>query len=155
MKCFKKIENDYKFCFVWSILASLHSCDRDHPNRFSNKIQCFNELNIDGFDFTNGFKCSDVHKFEKLNNLFINIFELIFYQDNDKKTHNLIPIEISKKESDKVIELLIYKNHFALIKKFNVILGDHRKNLICRRCLNSYTCWNALINHIEKCGGGW
>ena len=37
------------------------------------------KLNIEGFDFTNGFKCSDVHKFEKLNNLSINIFELQFY----------------------------------------------------------------------------
>ena len=54
-------ENNDKFCFVWSILASLHPCNKNHPNRVSNYKQYFNELNIQGFDFTNGFKCSDVH----------------------------------------------------------------------------------------------
>ena len=69
-------------------------------------------MNIEGFDFTNGFNCSDVHKFEKLNNLSINIFELNFYQDGNNWKHNLIPIEISKNdESDRVVDLLIYKNH--------------------------------------------
>ena len=69
-------------------------------------------MNIEGFDFTNGFKCSDVHKLEKLKNLSINIFELNFYQDGNNWKHNLIPIEISKNdESDRVVDLLIYKNH--------------------------------------------
>ena len=31
----------------------------------------------------NGFKCSDVHKFNELGNLSVNIFELIFYQDQN------------------------------------------------------------------------
>ena len=74
-------------------------------------------MNINGFDFTIGFKCSDVQKFEKLIKLSIIIFELNFYEYKDKWKHNLIPIEISKNESDKVIDLLKYKNHYALIKK--------------------------------------
>ena len=48
-----------------------------------------------------------MHRFEKLYNLSINIYEISFYQDGDKWKHNLIPIEISKNESDKVIDLLI------------------------------------------------
>ena len=104
-----------------------------------------------GFDFTNGFKSSDVQKFEKLNNLSINIFELNFYQDKNEWKHNLIPIEISKNESDKVVDLLIYKNHYALIKKLNVFLGDHNKSFICRRCLNSYTSENMLTLHKPNC----
>ena len=81
-------KNNDKFCFVWPRLAKLHPCEKDHPNRDSNYKQCFDELTIDGFDFTNGFKCSDVHKFEKLNLFSINIFELNFYQD--KKNGNKI-----------------------------------------------------------------
>ena len=110
-------------------MASLHHCENDHPNRVSNYIQNFNELNFQSFDFTNGFKCSDVHNFNDLYNLSVNIFELNFYQDKNKWKHNLIPIEISKNESDRVVDLLIYKNHYALIKKFNVFLGDHHKKL--------------------------
>ena len=79
------------------------------------------------------------------------MFELNFYQDKDKWKHNLIPIEISKKESDRVVDLLIYKNHYALNKKFNVFLGDHHKNIICRRCLNSYTSENMLKIQKPKC----
>ena len=56
------IKNNDEYCFIWSILAGLHPCENDHPNRVSNYIQYFNELNFQTFDFTNGFKCNDVHK---------------------------------------------------------------------------------------------
>ena len=146
------IQNNDKYCFIWSILAGLHPCENTHPSRVNNYIQLFNELNFQSFDFTNGFECSDVHRFNELNNLSVNIFELNFYQDGDKWKHNLIPTEINKTDSDRAVDLLIYKNHYALIKKLNVFLGDHHKTFICRRCLNSYTCENALLNHKEKCG---
>ena len=45
----------------------------------------------------------------------MNIFELNFNRDQNEWKHNLIPIEVSKNDSDKVIDLLIYKNHYALI----------------------------------------
>ena len=78
------IENNDNFCFLCSKLAYLHPCNNIHPNRVSNYKQNFNELNIQGFDLTDGFRCSDVHKFEKLNNLSANIFGLNFYQDQNK-----------------------------------------------------------------------
>ena len=78
------IENNDKYCFLWSILAFLHPCDNNHPNRVSNYRQYFNELNIQGFDFSKGFRCSDVHKFNELNNLSVNIFELNFNRDQNK-----------------------------------------------------------------------
>ena len=146
------VENNDKFCFLWSILAYLHPCNNNHPNRVSNYKQYFNELNINGFDFSNGFKCSDVHEFNELNNLSVNIFELNFYQDQNQWKHKLIPIEISKIDSDKVIDLAIYKNHYVLIKKLDVFLGDHNKKFICRRCLSSYTSENMLMKHNQKCG---
>ena len=146
------IQNNDKYCFIWSILASLHPCENTHPSRVNNYLQYFNELNFQSFDFTNGFKCSDVHRFNELNNLSVSIYELNFYQDGEKWKHNLLPIEISKNRSDKIVDLLIYKNHYALIKKLHVFLGDHNKSFVRRRCLNSYTCENALIKHKEKCG---
>ena len=141
------IQNIDKYCFIWSFLASLHPCEDDHSNRDSNYEQYFKESNIDGSDFRNGLKCGDMHRFENLKNLSMNIYEIKVYQDGDKWKHNLIPIEISKIESDKVFDLLIYRNHYALIKKLHVLLGNHNKNFVCRRCLNSYTNENALINH--------
>ena len=61
------IKNYDKYCFIWSILPKLYPCDNDHPNRVSNYRQYFDQLNFEGSDFNNGFRCSDVHKFEKLN----------------------------------------------------------------------------------------
>ena len=76
-----KMEINDKHCFIWSILGYLHPCNINHPNRVSNYRQYFIELSIQGFHFTNGFNCSDVHKFIELNNFSVNIFELIYYQD--------------------------------------------------------------------------
>ena len=149
-KAILNIENNDKYCFLRSILAYLHPCSINHPNRVSNNKQYFNELKINDFDFRNGFKCSDVHKFNELNNLSVNIFELNFYQDQNKWRHKLIPIEVSKNESDKVFDLLIYKNHYVFIKKLDVFLGDHNKKFICRQCLSSYTSKNMIIKHKNK-----
>ena len=110
----------------------------------------FDELIIAGSGFTDGSRYSDILRFEKLNILSINMIELNFYQDQNKWKHNLIPIENSKDESDRVVDLLIYKNHYALIKKLNVILGDHHKNFISRRHLNSYTSESKLMIHKQK-----
>ena len=110
------IENNDKNCFIWSVLAWLHPCNITHPNRVSNYKQNFNEFNINGFNISNGFKCSDVHRFNELNNLSVNTFEINFYQNQNKWRHKLIPIEISKNISDRLIDLGIYKNHYILIK---------------------------------------
>ena len=143
-------ENNDKYCFLWSILAYLHLCNNNHPNRVSTYRQYFNQLNIQGFDFSKGFRC--IHKFNELNNLSVNIFELKFYQDQNQWKHNLLPIEISKNNSDRIIiDLLIYKNHYALFKKLDVFLGDHNKKFICRRCLGSHTSENMLMLHKPKC----
>ena len=61
-------------------------------------------MNIQGFDFSRGFRCSDVHKFNELINLSVNIFELNFYQSQNQWKHKLIPIKLVKMIK---IELLI------------------------------------------------
>ena len=104
LKCYIKIDDN--FCFLRSILAYLHPCENDHFNRVPNYIYYFDKLIIDGFNFTIGFKNSDMHRFEKANNLSINIIEFNIYQDKNKWKHNLTPIEVSMNESDRVVDLL-------------------------------------------------
>ena len=133
---FLNVENIDKYCFLWSIIAYLHPCNNNHLNRVTNFRQYFNELNIQGFDFTNGFNCSYVQRFNELNNISVNIFELNFYQDQNQWKYKLIPIEIMKNSSDRVIDLAIYENHYVLIKKLDVFLGDHNKNLFVGDALN-------------------
>ena len=38
-----------------------------------------------------------------------------------------------------------------ILKKINVFLGDHNKNFMCRRCLNSKISENMLMKHKPKC----
>ena len=122
------MEKNDNYCFLRSLLASFHPCKNDLPNSVSNYKQQFDELNIEGFDFGNGFRCSDNLKFDKLNNLSLNVFELHFYQDKNNWNNNLTPIEISKNdESDRVVDSIKYKNLSALIEKLNVILGNHKQ----------------------------
>ena len=147
-----KKRNDDKYCFIRSILVSLHPCDNDHSKRVSNYKQQFDELNIQGFDFSNGFKSGYVHKFEKLNNLSIKIFEINFNQDKGKRKHNLIPTEIIKNDSDKVIDLKINRNLYVPNKKINVPYEDHHKNFIYRQCLYSYTIENGFLDQKQNCG---
>ena len=101
------IENNDKDCFLLSILACLHPCGNSHPSRVRNVVMFIN-----------------------LKNRTINIFELNFHQDQNKWKHNLIPIEICKNVSDKFVDLLIYRNHYALIKKLNVFSTDGHKIFI-------------------------
>ena len=114
-----KIENIDKYCFFWSLLAYFHPCENTRPSSVTNYIQYCDEMNIEGSDFSKVFRCSDIHRFEKLNNLSINIFEINFFQDQNKWNYNLLPFEISRNESDKIFDLRICKNHCALIKKIN------------------------------------
>ena len=51
-----------------------------------------------GHFFTNGFKSSHMHKFPNLKNLSKNISELKFYQDQNKRIHDLLPIKISRND---------------------------------------------------------
>ena len=44
------------------------------------------------------------------------MFEINFYQDQSKWRHKLIPLEVSNNESERLIDLILDKNHYALIK---------------------------------------
>ena len=103
------LENLDKYFFLGSTLANLHPCENNHPTREKNYRHIFKELNIEGFGFSNGFKCSDVHKIEELNTLSKNKCESTFSRSNKWK-HNWVPIEISKNKSDRVVESMKYKN---------------------------------------------
>ena len=145
-------KNYDKCCFLWSILAKLHPCNSNHPNSVSNYRQNFIALNIEGFDFSKGFKCNDVQKFKKVSILFINTFELNRYLDQIEGKHKLFPIEVSRNETDRLVDLKIYRSQYVLIKKLNVFLGKQVFRFIFKGCLCPYTSQGVLIIQMQKCG---
>ena len=143
------IQNNDAYCFLWSILASIHPVKED-PQSVSKYIPYQNELNITDIDFSNGMKITATDKFEKLNNqLSINVFEYSTDEDNDYK---LVPLCISKNiENRRIIDLILYKNHYKLLKKLHVFIGKYDNTFFCRNCLNSYSVQSKLITHKRLC----
>ena len=143
------IQNTDRYCFLWSILASIHPVN-ENPHRVSKYIPYKDELSINDIDFTNGMKITDIPKFENLNNeLSINVFEYSTEDDNDYK---LVPLYISKNiENRRIVDLILYKNHYILLKKLHVFIGKHDNSYVCRSCLSSYTVESKLITHEKLC----
>ena len=70
---------------------------------------------------------------EKLKSLTKTIFELSFHQDRKEWNRKKILIELSRHNSDNVIDWMIYKKHYALKEKLYVFLGKHDCKNIRRR----------------------
>ena len=94
----------------------------------------------------------DIDKFEKLNPaLAINVYGYSTEEDNDYK---LDPLYISKhNQNRRIIDLILYKNHYILLKKLHVFVGKHDCQYICRNCLSSYSVQSELLVHKRICGG--
>ena len=67
------IDSDDDYCFLWSKVANTLPCKNNHPKKVSDFRHFFDEINTDGFDFTNGFDCTVFQKFEKVIDLSKNI----------------------------------------------------------------------------------
>ena len=71
------IENDDKYYFLWSILASVHSSKIIILIEYQVKDYFFDQSTYQNFDFSDRFNCSDFHINEKKNNLSIKSSEIV------------------------------------------------------------------------------
>ena len=135
------IKNDDQFCFLWCILAHLFPVE-DHKNRTSNYSMHTNKLILNGLEFP--MKIKDIPKFENLNNLNVNVFELT-------KTV-LTPIHINTNYDQPQIDLLLYQNHYCLVTKLHCLINkDSHMKWVCRRCLTAFSSEDILSQHIDRC----
>ena len=102
----------------------------------------FNKLNLEGLEFP--MKVEDIPKFEKFDNINVNVFELT-------KTV-LTPIHINMKYDQPQIDLLVFENHYCLITKLHCLINknSHMK-WVCRRCLTAFSSEDILNQHIDPC----
>lgn len=113
------IQNDDKKCFLWSVLAFLHSISySNHPARVSNYAKYEHELNTEGLDFP--LPLSQIKHCEKKNNISINVFGL---EKND-----IFPLQITDKRLAKHhVNLLRFSKeetrHYCLIRKMSRLMG--------------------------------
>ena len=153
------VKNSDQECFKWAVLAALHPV-KIHTERVSNYEQYSEELDFTGITFP--VKVSDVPKFEKLNNLPINIYAI----EEEGKLVN--PLYISKmidpetfQREEGVINILLIEgkehNHYAWIKDFDALesYDTHNAKLFCPYCLygfdKRYNAEEQLRQHIPCC----
>ena len=135
------IKNDDQFCFLWCILAHLFPIE-DHENRTSSYSMHTNKLILNGLEFP--MKIKDIPKFENLNNLNVNVFELT--------GEVLTPIHINKNYLQSQIDLLLFENQYCLITKLHCLLNkDSHMKWVCRRCLTAFSSEDILSQHIDRC----
>ena len=87
----------------------------------------------------------DIPKFEKLNTLNINVFEL--------QSNVLRPVYINDHYQDKQIDLLLYKNHCLITHIQRLISNKKNSHMqwVCRRCLTCFSNTITLNSHIDRC----
>ena len=89
-------------------------------------------------------KVKDIPKFEKLNNLNVNVFELT-------KTV-LTPIHRNMNYDQPQTDLLLFENHYCLITKLHCLINKNsHKKWVCRRCLTAFSSEDILNQHIDCC----
>jgi hypothetical protein len=143
------VSNDEKY-FIWSILASLYPVSgTSHPYRVSNYIPYESERNCQNMEMT--VSLADVPKFEKQNNISINVFDL--------EKEGVYLLCITKSRHEKHVSLLLIsdkdKRHYCLIKNLSRMVGDRTKHdgntFYCNYSLHGYTTNLLPDTHIVDC----
>ena len=145
------IQNKDDFCFLWCVLAALYPA-KIHPERVSHYKKFLKNLDISGISFP--IQVNDVSKFERRNNVCINVYE---YNKND-----VFPLYISKMknvQNKKKIHLLLIrygnKQHYCLIKSLSRLFreqtGCTNKRFYCDFCLHGFTAERLLQEHNYLC----
>ena len=131
------IKKNDMFRAIWSILANLYPITTNQNCTTRYKQYC-NELDITCFDFSQGLRIEGTPKLETENSLNLNVFEVNYKAKDDLGvTSELLPFYISDSKS-KPIEILWYENHYCLIKKLHVFIGNYIKPRVCRSCMASF-----------------
>ncbi|XP_031777427.1 uncharacterized protein LOC107981297 [Nasonia vitripennis] len=163
------IRNNDNQCFKYAILSALHPSETN-PNRVNQYRMYENELNFGDIEFP--VKLKDVPKFEKLNDISVNVYMLKKY--NVK--FEVSPCHITKEKKEKHVNLLLIqdfyideneennhdvggslpKYHYVWIKYLSRILSSqlsksHVKSYHCERCLQIFYCKERLQMHENYC----
>ena len=153
-KAVVNMQNENKFCFLWSILAALDPVP-SNPCRPSNYESFKKELNIKKLKFP--LAVSDIVKFEKLNvTKSVNVFA---FKDRSSCIYPVYATSFKGRQHH-VNLLLIFDNktgmsHYTLIRNMSRLLGDRTKHehvmYYCDYYLHGFIRQDLLDNHVEDC----
>ena len=126
------IENKDNECFRWCHIRYLNPQYKDLQRIKRSDKEFINKLDYTNMEFPVMLK--DIPKIEKQNNINVNIFGW--------ENSLAFPIYISKEKHKKVMNLLLYNNHYVLINNFNRFMYNYTKHNdkkhFCTYCLQCF-----------------
>ena len=138
-------------CFKWCITRALYSVE-EHSERITDKLrQQANKLDWTNIDFPVAADANVIRKFEKNNNINVNIFG---YEEDV----GVYPLYISAQFE--TVDQLLFSNgdikHYCLIKNFHRLMTvrtekSHHSMHYCKRCLTGYRKIEKFNEHTEYC----
>ena len=148
------VQNSDKYCFIYSILSVLFPVEI-HPDRVSSYTAHFNKIKYEDSEFPMQLK--NIRKFEKENNISVNVFCL------SEKNEVEGPILLTNCRKDRHVNLLLLEDvennrqHYCAIKDMSrlvtsqVTSHEHRR-YFCDGCLYSFPTQEKLKQHnLQDC----
>ena len=142
------MENNDNQCFKWAVTRALNPVNRDSERVTKILKTQAEKYNWNDIEFPT--KLKDIHKFEKNNNVNVNVFSF------DNETKKVYTLRLSKTEHEETINLFLYNEHYGVVKDLSRLVSsqvnkDKCKKLICMRCLNNFRTLESLEKHLELC----
>ncbi|CAP20729.2 Protein CBG24022 [Caenorhabditis briggsae] len=147
------IKNKDDKCFMWCILAHLFPVE-ENSERVAKYKYHVSKITFDGFEFP--FQVKDVDRFEKKNNLAVNI---LTHNIEDKEKIDSYKVSRNiKVEINRVVNLLLVtdnsgEGHYCLIKNIDRLMNNKNgtRNKFCIRCHNNFLTKEKFENHLNDC----
>ncbi|XP_074042580.1 uncharacterized protein [Leptinotarsa decemlineata] len=171
------VQNNDEMCFFWSIISALYPVAKD-PQRVSKYPHYSTVLNTTGLNTP--MDLHQISKFEKLNNISINVYTLELNQAKEKSFFVVVPARLTTTKRDRHVNLLLIQDkyfpklndyeappindddeteikfHYCWIKDmsrlFSKQMSNHRgQKFFCDRCLNYFSSQQKLNDHTVLC----
>ncbi|XP_057656839.1 uncharacterized protein LOC130894211 [Diorhabda carinulata] len=171
------IKNSDQACFYWSIVSALYPA-KNHKELTSSYPYYSTVLNTQ--DLEAPMPLHQISKFEKSNNISVNVYALDLIEINNKKPfYKVYPVRLAKSIHEKHVNLLLIQNtyfpklndyeappidndnseityHYCWIKDLSRLINSQLskttyKKFICNRCINYFSSESKLNVHLKLC----
>ena len=142
------IKNKDQKCFIYCYIRKYLNNANNHKDRISLKDKQIVKKLEEELDFNfDNVKIKDLSKIENL------LETNIYVYTCDKNLKNRLPVYKSDKCYEKFLDLLLYEEHYMIIKNISRFFFPNEKNKIyfCRNCCNKMYSQNKFNEHLQFC----
>ena len=142
------IKNKDQKCFIYSYIRNFLNPVNKHQDRVSLKDKRIVKTLEEELDFNfDNVKIKDLNKIEDI------LETNIYVYTCDKNLKNRLPVYKSDRNYEKYLDLLLYEEHYMIIKNISRFFYPDDKNKIyfCRNCCNKMYSQKKFDEHLQFC----